>query len=282
MVKVVNEDAKSGGYRAHQLQTSNDLDFSIITVVYNGEKYIEHTIQSVMSQKKKKVEHIIIDGGSTDGTVAILRKYSDKVAYWISEEDKGIYDGMNKGIRLAHGKYVGILNSDDYYEHENVLNKVFGILEDASTRCVFAHVRFIDPQTKKTVRVYNSKSNPEKLFRWGFMPAHPTFFAHRDDYLKYGLYKIDYKIAADYELLIRFILKFKLPYKRLDEVIIVMRTGGASTGGLKSTIHLNKEIIRACRDNGIYTNFLMLSLKYFRKVAELLPAATGRHNRNSQ
>ncbi|CAM3515882.1 glycosyltransferase family 2 protein [Deinococcus frigens] len=262
---------REGGYRTTANHYEAQPKYSIVTVVYNGDKYIEDTILSVIAQDFDSIEHIIVDGGSTDKTVEILEKYSDKIAYWISEPDKGIYDGMNKGIELAQGKYVGILNSDDYYESSTVIERVEETFQEYDPRCVFAHVKFINPINNKTVRIYNSKSNPEKLFKWGFMPAHPTFFAHREDYIKYGLYKEDYKIAADYELLIRFLYRFKLTYKKLDKIIIVMRIGGASTGGIKSTLLLNKEIIRACKENGISTNYFFLALKYFRKIREIVP-----------
>lgn len=271
-ILMSSHDARSKNGGGRYFASQNLIpDFTIITVVYNGERYIESAIKSVLGQKHHSIEYIIIDGGSSDSTVEIIKKYDQQLEYWISEPDKGIYDGMNKGIRLARGKYVGILNSDDFYESDDILTQIDGVFKNSSARCVFAHVRFIDPVTHRTLRVYDSKNTPEKLFKWGFMPAHPTFFTYREDYFKYGLYKDDYKIAADYELLMRYIYKYRLSYKRIDEVIIAMRLGGASTGGIKSTIRLNKEIIRACRENGVSTNFLFLSLKYFRKIKEIMP-----------
>lgn len=245
---------------------------SIITVVYNGEKHIEDTILSVLNQNYRNIEHIIIDGGSTDGTIEILKRYNHAIAYWRSEQDKGIYDGMNKGINAATGDIVGTLNADDYYSSPDILSSVASKFASTDVRCLFGDVTFVDGTTGKTTRYYISESRPERYFRWGFMPAHPTFFTYRNDYLKYGLYEIDYKIAADYELIMRFIKSYRLKYIKIARSMVTMRTGGVSTQGWKSTVVLNREIIRACRSNGVYTNMPMLYLKYARKIRELISA----------
>ncbi|WP_424951109.1 glycosyltransferase family 2 protein [Deinococcus sp.] len=260
---------REGGYRLSGSAGKDRPMFSIITVVYNGEKYIEHTIKSVLAQSYRNIEHIVIDGGSTDGTLRIIEEYSDRIAYWKSEKDKGIYDGMNKGISASSGEIIGTLNADDYYSHEDVIKNIAEIFLRLAPDCVFGNVKFIDPSSNKVVRLYKSEDRPEARFRWGFMPAHPTFFVRKSDYRKYGLYKTDYKIAADYELIMRYIYKNKLSYRKIDEDLVVMRMGGASTQGIRSLLQLNKEIIRACKENGVYTNMFFLSLKYFKKLREL-------------
>jgi glycosyltransferase involved in cell wall biosynthesis len=261
-----------GGYRLSASQQSHTTlpKVSVVTVVYNGEKFIEDTILSVLSQTYGNVEHIIIDGGSKDGTVEILRRYSDQIAYWRSEEDQGIYDGMNKGIAATTGEIVGTLNADDYYAKQDIIATVVEKFLSSGVRCVFGDVTFIDSMTKKVTRQYISEANPERYFRWGFMPAHPTFFTYRADYFKYGMYKTNYKIAADYELIMRFIKTNKLSYAKIYRILVIMRVGGVSTQGWKSTVLLNREIVSACRENGIYTNMVMLYIKYFRKIREIL------------
>ena len=247
------------------------MKVSIITTSFNSASTIKDTIDSVLSQDYKNLEYIIADGGSNDGTVDILKSYEDPRIRWISEPDKGIYDGMNKGIQLATGEVVGILNSDDFYKNDSVISAVVNGFSDNHTEAVFGDVRFVNPDNlTRTVRYYSSKRFTPGKFRFGFMPAHPTFFTKKKWFDKLGYYQTDYKIAADYELLIRFLYKHKLPYKYLPLDMIVMRTGGASTKSLKSNYILNKEIVRGCKENGITTFMWLLTFKYFIKVFELI------------
>ena len=246
------------------------MKVSIITVVYNNNKTIKDAIESVLNQTYNNIEYIIIDGASTDGTVEIVKSYGDKITKFVSEPDKGLYDAMNKGIALATGDVIGILNSDDFYIDEFVIEKVVKIFEEKEVDSLFADLVYVKPDNvKKTVRHYDSSQfHPEK-FAYGWMPAHPTFFVKRSVYEKYGLFKTDYKIAADYELLVRFLYKHRLTYFYLKEVIIKMRMGGASTSGFKSNLILNQEIIRACRENGIKTNMFKVLSKYPQKLLGL-------------
>jgi glycosyltransferase involved in cell wall biosynthesis len=248
--------------------------FSIITVCFNSEKTIKDTIESVLSQRSVQFEYIIIDGLSNDTTVDIIKtysvKYPDKISY-LSEPDAGIYDAINKAIKKAKGDIIGILNSDDYYIHDQVLSKIESTFFLEKKQVVFADVRFVHSDNLgKTVRYYSSANFSPWKFKFGFMPAHPTFFTYRSNYQKYGLYKTDYKIAADYELLTRFLYANKLSYSYLPEAIIKMRLGGVSTRSIKSNYILNKEIVRACAENGIKTNIFLLGLKYFIKIKEFL------------
>lgn len=248
------------------------LKVSIITVAYNSGKTIADTIQSVMVQDYPNIEYIIVDGNSKDNTVNIIKSFEDKLSLkWISEPDKGLYDAMNKGIRMATGDVVGIINSDDFYHRTDSISKIAEAFQISDVASVFADIRFVNPDNlEKTIRYYSSGSfNPSK-FKWGYMPAHPTFFTKRELFDSLGYYKTDYKIAADFELLIRFLYKERLSYKYLAVDLMKMRTGGVSTTSLKSNYILNKEIIRACKENHIYTNLFFLSFKYFKKVFEFI------------
>jgi len=247
------------------------MKVSIITVTLNSEKTIKDAINSVLKQTYENIEYIVVDGKSKDSTVEIVNSYGSKVNKFLSEPDKGIYDAMNKGIRLATGDVVGILNSDDFYIDENVIEKVVKAFEEKEVDSLFANLVFVRPNNlEKTVRLYNSSQfNPSK-FAYGWMPAHPTFFVKRAFYEKYGLFNTGYKIAADFELLVRFLFKHRISYYYLDDILIKMRTGGVSTRNFRSNWILNKEIIRACFENGIKTNLFKVSLKYFKKVFELI------------
>lgn len=246
------------------------MKLSIITVVWNNKETIKDAIDSVLNQTYKDIEYIIIDGASTDGTVEIVQSYGDKISKFVSEKDKGLYDAMNKGIALATGDVVGILNSDDFYIDEFVIQKVMKVFQEKNVDSLFADLVFVKPENlDKTVRYYDSsKFNPSK-FAYGWMPAHPTFFVKREIYEKYGVFKTDYKIAADYEILVRFLEKYKISYFYLNEVIIKMRIGGLSTSGFKSNYILNKEIIRACSANGLRTNWFKVLSKYPSKILGL-------------
>jgi glycosyltransferase involved in cell wall biosynthesis len=247
------------------------MKISIITVVYNNKFTIKDAIESVLSQTYKNIEYIIVDGASTDGTVEIIQSYGDRITTFISEKDKGIYDAMNKGLKLATGDIVGILNSDDFYIDTHVISKVIQIFQDNPIDSMFADLVYVHPNNlEKTVRYYDSSHFTPKKFAYGWMPAHPTFFIKREMYEKYGYFKTDYKIAADYELLARFLGKFKISYFYYKSPIVKMRTGGVSTNNLKSNYILNKEILRACKENAIYTNWVMILSKYPKKILGLL------------
>ncbi len=246
------------------------MKISIITVVHNNKDTIRDAIDSVLNQTYKDIEYIIIDGDSSDGTVEIVQSYGNKISKFVSEADHGIYDAMNKGIGLATGDVVGILNSDDFYIDAEVIGRVAREFEEKGVDSVFADLVYVKPDDLGNyVRRYSSKNfNPSK-FAYGWMPAHPTFFVKKAFYDKFGLYKTDYHIAADYELLIRFLHKHKLSYSYIDAVLTVMRMGGVSTNSLKSNLILNKEILRACRENGIKTSLIKIYSKYPKKILEI-------------
>ncbi|MDP2992116.1 MAG: glycosyltransferase family 2 protein [Deltaproteobacteria bacterium] len=247
------------------------MKVSIITAAYNGAATIEDTILSVASQAYPDIEHIIIDGFSTDGTLSVIKKHEDKVARFLSEPDSGIYDAMNKGISLATGDIVGILNSDDVYYDNNCLSTVISEFQKKGVDSVFADLVYVRRDNlQKVVRYYSSANFSPPKFAFGWMPAHPTFFVRRECYEKYGKFKTDYIIAADYELLVRFLARHKITYSYIPKVLVRMRIGGISTKSLRNNWILNKEILRACAENGIKTNIVKVLSKYPVKILQLI------------
>lgn len=242
---------------------------SIITVSYNSVDTIQDTIESVLNQKYPNIEYIIVDGNSNDGTMEVVSKYRDKITKVVSEPDNGIYDAMNKGIVLATGDFVGILNSDDVYSDSSVIEDVVGQLVSTGADCTYADLMFVSRgDLNKRVRFCSSKNFSISKFRWGWMVPHPTFFVKRSCYEKFGLYKMGYRVSADFELLVRFMLRERISSARLPRCIVKMRDGGISTSGLLWRVHQNFEIVRACRENGVYTNIFFVLLKAPWKLLE--------------
>lgn len=248
------------------------MKISIITASYNSVKTLADTMESVLSQTYIDWEYIIVDGGSKDGTVDLIKKYEprfgDKLK-WTSEPDHGIYDAMNKGISRATGDVVGILNSDDYYTSEDVLSVIASALSYNRLDAVYGDIHFIhDGKPNKVVRYYSSRHFRPFWLRFGFMPAHPSFYVRRSVYEKAGLYNTAYKIGSDFEMMVRLFRKQHIRYQYLAKDFVTMRTGGMSTKSLKSRRMLLAEDVRACRSNGIYTNKFIVALKYLYKVLE--------------
>ncbi len=245
------------------------MKVSIITIVYNGKATIKDTICSILSQTYNNIEYIIIDGGSNDGTLEIVKNYGDRINALISEPDQGIYDAMNKGIALATGDVVGILNSDDYYIDEFAIEKIVKAFEEKEVNSVFADLVYIGRNdSDKIVRKYDSSQFSSDKFAYGWAPAHPTFFVKRNVYRKYGMFRTDLKIAADFDLLVRFLYTYKISYYYLQETIIKMRIGGVSTS-LSSIWINNIETLKVCKENGIETNIFKILSKYPNKIASL-------------
>lgn len=256
------------------------MKISVITVTYNSAATVRDTIESVLRQEYQDYEYLVIDGGSKDNTIDIIKEYEPKFGgrmRWISEKDKGMYDGINKGIRMATGDVVGIINSDDFYHRTDIFSIISKSFEEnPGVQAIYGDVRFVKPDNlDKTVRYYSCKHWRPWRFRFGFMPAHPTFFTYKENFEKYGYYQYDYHIAADYELLIRHLYTNKVPAKYVPLDFMKMRTGGRSTNGWKSNVLLNREIVRACKENGIWTCMPLLVLKYFIKVFELVKTHNG-------
>lgn len=242
------------------------MKISIVTACYNALHTLPETLQSVADQSHEDIEHIIVDGDSQDGTSDFLENYAAPIK-WISEADNGIYAAINKGIQLATGDVIGILNSDDQFYDDNIIHQIaVAFAENETLDAVIGDIIFMN--NGKVTRHYSAKNwNPSK-FPKGIMPPHPSFFMRRATYEKHGLYKEDYEIAADFELLMRYISVLKINYKYLPIITTKMRPGGASTKSWRSNIKLNQEIYRACHENGIPTNYFNIYSKYPSRLLE--------------
>lgn len=252
------------------------MKISIITVSHNSSKTISDTIKSVLSQSYRNIEYWIIDGGSNDKTLDIVRQY-EKVSHgrlhWISEKDKGIYDAMNKGIAHCTGDVIGILNSDDFFTSGDVVEKMVRVFEESpDTDAVYGDVHFVKTNNiTKCTRYYSGRFFSPSLIRFGFIAPHPSFYIRREIFERYGVYDDSYKISADFELIARFccINRIRIKYTHLD--FVTMRVGGASTRNIKARILGTEEDLVACKRLGIYSNKFMIYCKYFFKVISFLP-----------
>ena len=245
------------------------ISVTIITVCFNSAATIGDTIKSVLAQSHPDIEYIIVDGGSTDTTMDIIRQFDSKIAKVISEPDQGIYDAMNKGIKAATGDAICTLNSDDLYADDTAVQQLVTKMESTDSDTVFADLVYVKPRdTNHVTRYYNSSQFHPRRLRFGWMPAHPTWMVKRKLYEKWGEYSLGYIIAADYEMVVRLLYRGGASYAHLPAVIVKMRTGGVSTRGLRSSWILNTEIVRACRENGLKTNLGLVLLKTPAKLLE--------------
>jgi glycosyltransferase involved in cell wall biosynthesis len=244
---------------------------SIITVAYNAEATIEDTLKSVAAQSWPDVEHIVVDGASKDATIAIVQKHLREGGIFISEPDDGLYDAMNKGIEGASGDIIGLLNADDVFADTNVIERVVRAFRDGRTDAILGDVGYFrDGYENRIIRRYNSGRFKPSRVAWGWMPAHPAMYLTREAYKKVGPYKTDYKIAADYEFVVRAFTRNRISFCYLSDILVKMRMGGKSTAGLSASITINIESVRACRENGIKTNLAMIMSKYPIKLLELI------------
>ena len=248
------------------------MKVSIITVAFNSAATIAHCMQSVLDQSYSNIEYIVVDGLSKDNTLNIVREFEPLFAgkmRWISENDNGIYDAMNKGLHMATGDVVGILNSDDFFTDNDIIEKVAQAFTDDKIDAVYGDVHFVrETNLSRCVRYYSSAGFRPWWLRFGIMPAHPSFYARKEVFQKAGLYKTDYKIGGDFEMMVRLFKRFDIKTKYLPMVFVTMRMGGASTKNVGSRLTLLREDTRACRENGVYTHPLLICLKYFYKVLE--------------
>lgn len=244
---------------------------TVITVCYNSVRTIERALQSVATQDYSKVEHILIDGGSTDGTLNVIERFRPGLACVVSEPDDGIYDAMNKGLARVTGDVVCFLNADDQYASEDVLSMVAKKMSTEQLDALMGDVGFFHASNpNRQVRRYCSdRFTPERL-AWGWMPAHPALFLKRSVIDRVGQFNTTYKIAGDYEFVIRAFWGHALRYVHVSRVLVRMQTGGVSTAGWRAKIRLNKEVLRACRENGVKTNIFMILSKYPSKIMEVI------------
>lgn len=238
------------------------MKVSIITVTLNSITTINDCINSVKQQKYNNIEHIIIDGGSTDGTLSLLESKKDQFAILVSELDKGIYDAMNKGINIATGDIIGFLNSDDFYANENVISKIITLFEknDSLEGC-YSDLIYTDQfDITKTIRYWKSSEFRSGLFSKGWSPPHTTFFVRNSIYKKFGCFNLNYQISSDIDLMMRFLEIHRINVQYVPEIWIKMRIGGASNKSVRSIINQNLEVLNALAKNNLPSNFLIFSI----------------------
>jgi glycosyltransferase involved in cell wall biosynthesis len=247
------------------------MKISIVTAAFRAGETIGDTLRSVATQSWPDVEHIVVDGGSTDATAELVGQHQRPGGSFTSEPDNGLYDAMNKGIDRASGDIIGILNADDVYANPDSLAHVAAAFRASGADAVLGDIGFFRPEAPERIfRRYNSgRFRPGRL-GWGWMPAHPAMFLTREAYQRTGRYRTDYRIAADFEFIARAFGKERLSYSYLPEIIVRMRSGGVSTAGAASSLTIQRELLRACRENGIGSNHLMLACRYPLKLLEYL------------
>lgn len=251
------------------------LKISIITATYNSGKTVGDTLKSVLAQTYHDYELLVVDGASKDNTLEVVKKmeplFEGRMRY-ISEPDKGIYDAMNKGIRMATGEVIGILNSDDFYTSDDALACIAWTLEKEKVDAVYGDIHYVnDDDLTKCVRYYSSKPFRKWMMRLGFMPAHPSFYCRKEVYEKFGAFDAEnYRVAADFENLLRLIFVNKIKTHYINKDFVTMRTGGASNSGLESHKRIMRDHLKALKKNGVYSDIFLLGLRYLYKIGEIL------------
>lgn len=251
------------------------MRLSVITVCYNASRTIARTMESVFAQRTEhEIDYLVIDGGSTDGTADIVRRLAEAApsrvtVRWSSEPDRGMYDALNKGIARATGEVIGILNADDRFTDEHVLDEVAGAFGDG-VECIYGDVRFVRDGGEKTVRYYSSGPWRPWMHNWGYMPAHPTVYVRRAVFDRFGLYRLGYEISADFEWMVRILCRGGIAARYLPRCLVTMTLGGRSTAGWKALWRLNCENVRANRANGYFSCLPMMIPKYAYKAAGYL------------
>ncbi len=244
---------------------------SIITAVLNSADTIESCIRSVQSQTYKNIEHIIIDGGSSDGTLEVIERYRKNIANFISEPDNGMYDAINKGVKLALGEVVAILNSDDFYAHDRVLERVAEVMNQSNAESCYGDLLYVDKDNPdKVIRYWKSGEYKEGSFRYGWHPPHPAFFVRKRVYDRFGYFNTDLKIAADYELMLRFLERYRISTVYIPDVLVKMRVGGKSNRSLRNILFQSWEDYRAWRINGLKGGFSAVLLKKLQKAPQFI------------
>lgn len=245
------------------------MKVSIITAVFNGAAMIKHCINSVRTQTYTDIEHVIVDGGSTDGTIEIINKYQNGKTKVASELDNGLYDAMNKGIMRSTGDIIGILNSDDFYPDDSVIEKVVRIMSKKNVESCYGDAIYVErDNANKIVRYWKSGKFSRNKFKIGWMPQHGTFYVRKSIYMKYGLFRDDFPVAADYELILRFLYKHRVRTIYLPEILLKIRVGGVSRPGIVNTSKMFVENYRACKANGLKHPLIVCFLKRLLKTPQ--------------
>ena len=252
---------------------NNKLLVSLITPVLNGSKTIETSIKSVLGQTYDYIEYIVVDNGSTDGTMDIINRHKDKIAKIVFEKERGIYTTMNRGLRFASGDIVGILNSDDFYAHNKVIEKVVNIFLREEVDSCYADLEYVSRDNpQKVIRFWKGSQYIKGKFNYGWMPPHPTFFVKRSVYAKLGYFNTDLKISADYELMLRFLVRYGISTYYIPEVLVKMRAGGISNQSLKNLLTKTYEDWQAWKINNLNTHLYIILLKKLLKLPQFFKA----------
>jgi glycosyltransferase involved in cell wall biosynthesis len=250
---------------------TSTLKVSVITATYNRDTTVVRALSSIKSQTYTDIQIVVVDGASQDNTVLLVSPMLGDKDILQSEPDLGIYDALNKGLGLAEGDIIAFLHSDDLYFDNDVISNVVQIFSDDSVDVVYGDVSFFSgSNVTKIIRKYRSDKLSEKNLAWGKMPAHPAMFIRRRIYKEIGFFETNFKIAGDYEFLCRLVHYANLKSVYIPSVLVRMQLGGVSTGGFRNTVLLNKEVFRAIRKNGIYTNLFMLLSKYPSKILQFI------------
>ncbi|MCZ4224356.1 glycosyltransferase family 2 protein [Pedobacter rhodius] len=247
------------------------MKISIITVVFNNESTISTAIESVLNQTYKDVEYIIIDGKSTDNTLEIINKYASSISRIVSEPDGGIYDAMNKGIALATGDVIGILNSDDVYADNNVLSNIMQEFNEPTIDVVYGNLVYVKSNDlNQVVRKWQSKSYYPNFFEDGHVPPHPSLFIRKEVYARVGTFNQKMRLAADYEFMLRLFKLHNFKSKYIDKLFVKMRLGGATNGSVKNIIDGNKEILKAWKNNHLKAPFLLMPKRILKRLIQFI------------
>lgn len=249
------------------------MKISIITAAYNAADTITDTLESVAAQRHQDIEHIVIDGASTDNTLKIVERYADTIAHVLSEPDRGVYDAMNKGLAFASGEVVGFLNADDIYMHQDVLTKVAATMADPAIDACYADLVYVDrEQTSRVVRHWVSRDYTSGLFEKGWMPAHPTFFVRKTVYEKLGGFDLRYRLQADFDLALRFMAVNEIQARYVPEIWVRMRMGGMSNNSIRNMVRGNIEAYTSCRANGLNVPPWFMLTKVLSRVPQFIRA----------
>jgi glycosyltransferase involved in cell wall biosynthesis len=248
------------------------MKISIITVVLNNVETINDAIRSVLEQTYKDIEYIVIDGDSNDGTIDAIKSYGSKIDKFVSEKDNGLYDAMNKGIGMASGDVIGILNSDDVYFDNDVIKNIINVINTYKVDSVYGDLYYVKKNNLQSILRYWKSSDFKKgAFAKGWHPPHPSFFVKRNVYTKYGLFNLNMNVAADFELMLRFLEKHEISSTYLPKVIVRMRMGGASNNNLKNILAGQQAILKSFDHNKIKVNkFMYFIYRYFPKIIQLI------------
>ncbi|MFN7645744.1 MAG: glycosyltransferase family 2 protein [Burkholderiales bacterium] len=257
--------------------TARPLRVTVVTVCYDAAATIVDTIESVAAQSHPDIEHLVIDGGSRDGTQALVRGHGTRVARFVSEPDRGVYDAMNKGIAMACGDVVGFLNADDVFEHRDTVAHIVRTMADPTLDACYADLIYVDQRdTSRIVRDWRSRDWTPGLCLTGWMPAHPTFYARRDLYARYGGFDLEFRLQSDFELMVRMFETHRIRTRYVPERWVRMRTGGMSNRSVGNVVRGNIEAYRACRKNGHPVTPLFVVRKIASRIPQFLKARLGR------